>query len=85
MSLSRSAKYYRKNKRAREAKAEYDTKYHATPERKKYRSALNKARKARKLKGDDRDLSHTKNGGLVLESKKTNRGRQGSNGGSTKK
>lgn len=85
MKLSRSARYYRKSKKSREKKKEYDTAYHATPERKKYRAALNKVRRQRKLKGDKRDLSHTKSNGLVLEDKSANRARNGSNNKSTKK
>lgn len=86
-SLSKSARYYRRNKKARDKKKAYDTAYHSTPERRKYRSKLNTERRRRKLKGDPRDLSHTKKGGdhVVLESKSANRGRQGANGKSTKK
>lgn len=83
--LSRSAMYYRRNKAAREKKKKYDTKYHSTPARRKYRSELNKARNKRGLKGDPRDLSHTKSGKLVLESKRKNRARQGANNKSTLK
>ena len=84
-SLSKSALFYRRNKKAREKKKKYDTTYHKTPARRKYRSKLNIERRKRELKGDPRDLSHKKNGDLVLESKKANRSRQGANGKSTKK
>ena len=84
-SLSKSARYYRRNKKARDKKDVYNTAYHKTPARRKYRANLNKARRKRGLKGDPRDLSHKKNGDLVLESKNSNRGRQGANGKSTKK
>ena len=77
MALGKTARYYKANPEAREKKKEYDTKYHATPSRIKYRSALNKARRARKLKNNPKDLSHTKEGTLVLESKKRNRARNG--------
>ena len=83
--LSKSARYYRNNPEARAKKKEYDTKYHSTTKRKKYRAALNKARKKRRLKGDPRDLSHTKDGRLVLENRSANRARQGANRKSTKK
>ena len=76
--LSKSALHYRRNKKSREKKKAYDTAYHSTTERKKYRAKLNKERRRRKLKGNPNDLSHTKKGGLVLESKKKNRGRNGS-------
>jgi len=84
-SLSKSALYYRRNKRARDKKKKYDTTYHKTPARRKYRSKLNIERRRRGLKGDPRDLSHKKNGELVLENRKTNRSRQGADGKSSKK
>ena len=83
--LSKTALFYRKNKKSRDAKKKYDTAYHATPERKKYRADLNRERRRRGLKGSDKDLSHTKDGKLVLEDKSKNRGRQGADGSSTKK
>jgi len=85
MALSRTARFYRKNKESRDKKKTYDTEYHATSERKKYRARLNRIRRKRGLKGDNRDLSHTKDGRLVLESRKRNRARQGSNNKSTLK
>lgn len=66
-------------------KKAYDTNYHKTPERKKYRAALNKANRHSGKVGDGKDQSHTKSGNLVLESQKTNRSRNGQSGGSTKK
>lgn len=84
-SLSRTAKYYRKNKKARAKKAAYDKEYNKRPEQVKKRVELNRERRRRKLKGNPKDLSHTKNGSLVLESKRKNRGRQGANGQSTLK
>lgn len=83
--LGRSARYYSKNADARKKKKAYDTAYHATPERKKYRARLNRERRRRRLKGDSRDLSHTADNRLVLEDKSKNRARQGSDGSSTKK
>jgi hypothetical protein len=85
MALGRSARYYRSNPEARAKKQAYDTEYHATPERKKYRAGLNRARRERNLKGNGKDLSHTKDGRLVLESRRRNRGRQGANRRSTLK
>jgi len=84
-SLSKSALYYRRNKKARDHKKKYDTEYHKTPARRKYRSKLGSERVKRKLKGNPKDLSHTKSGSLVLESRRKNRGRQGANGQTTKK
>lgn len=85
MALSRTARFYRRNKASRDKKKAYDTEYHSTPERKKYRARLNRARRKRGLKGDSRDLSHTSDGKLVLESRKRNRARQGANNKSTLK
>lgn len=85
MSLGRTALYYKKNKKARDKKYAYDKKYNASDKQKKYRVALNRARRKRKLKGDPRDLSHTKGGNLVLENASKNRARNGANGKSTKK
>jgi hypothetical protein len=85
MALGRSARYYRSNPEARAKKQAYDTEYHATPERKKYRAGLNRARRKRGLRGDSRDLSHTKSNKLVLESRRRNRARNGSGNRPTKK
>ena len=83
---SRSARYYASNPKARAKKKKYDTKYHSTPERRKYRSELNAARRKRGIAGKGGgDLSHTKSGKLVRESVSKNRARNGANGRSTKK
>jgi hypothetical protein len=86
MTLSKSAVFYRTHKKSREAKKKYDTEYHKTPARRKYRSKLWIERRKRGIagKGGD-DLSHTKNGNLVRENRSRNRARQGANGKSTKK
>jgi hypothetical protein len=83
---SRTAKYYASNPKARAKKKKYDTKYHSSTERKKYRAELNAARKKRGIAGKGGgDLSHTRSGKLVRESASKNRARQGANGRSTKK
>lgn len=86
---SKSAIYFQKNPEARKKKNAYNTAYHATPERKKYRVRLNKANRQAgtygKMKEMGKDRSHTKDGKLVLESSKTNRSRNGKDGSSTKK
>lgn len=83
---SRTAKYYASNPKARAKKKKYDTKYHSSAERKKYRAELNAARKKRGIAGKGGgDLSHTRSGKLVRESPSRNRARQGANGRSTKK
>ena len=57
---SKSAKYYAENPEAREKKKQYDTAYHSTSERKRYRAFLN--RKNRKAgtygNGDGKDYDH---------------------------
>jgi len=84
---SKSAIYFQKNPEARKKKNAYNTAYHATPKRKKYRVKLNKANRQAGTygNGDGKDMSHTKSGKLVKESQSTNRARQGKDGKSTKK
>lgn len=83
---SRSSEYYKKNPEARKRKAEYDRKYHSTPARKKYRAELAKKRRAKGVMGKGgKDVSHTKKGGTVMESRSKNRARNGANGKSSKK
>jgi hypothetical protein len=57
---SKSAKYYAENPEARDKKKQYDTEYHSTTERKKYRAFLN--RKNRNAgtygNGDGKDYDH---------------------------
>ena len=73
----KSAEYYANNPEARAKKAEYDTKYQATPERRRYRAFLN--RKNREAgtygNGDGKDVSHLKGGGTVMEDESSNRAR----------
>lgn len=61
--------------------------YQSSPERRKYRAELNAESRERGIYGKRKsmDLSHTKDGKMVLENKSKNRARQGSNGKSTKK
>lgn len=63
--------------------------YQSSPERRKYRAELNAEARDRGIYGKrsamGKDLSHKKDGKMVLESKSLNRARQGSNGKSTKK
>jgi hypothetical protein len=70
-----------------ERKKAYDKRYHATPERKRYRAELNKANRDAGTygNGDGKDVSHTKKGSLVMERMKANRARNGRNKKSTKK
>lgn len=84
---SKSSEYYKKNPEARKKKNAYNKKYHATPERRKYRSELNKENRRRGTygNGDGKDVSHKKGGGTTLERAKTNRARQGAGGKAKKK
>ena len=85
MKKSASAKFYARNPKARAKKKAYDTKYHSTEERKRYRRELARKRRAKKIMGKGgKDVSHTKGGGTRLEAKSKNRARNGSNGKSTK-
>jgi hypothetical protein len=63
--------------------------YQSSPKRRAYRSELNAEARERGIYGKrsamGKDLSHTKDGKMVLESKSLNRRRQGANGKSTKK
>ena len=67
-------------------KKAYDTEYHKSMSRKKYRAGLNKANKDAGTygNGDGMDMSHTRSGKLKLELKRINRARNGANGKSTK-
>lgn len=80
MALSKSAKYYRDNKEAREKKKEYDTKLNQRPEQRAKRSELVKINRESDRKGVNRkgkDYDHAV-GRYV--SVKTNRGRKGEGG-----
>ena len=88
--LSRTARYYRRNRRARKKKQAYDKEYNKRPEQKAKRVENNRKRRrmireGKIKKGDPRDISHTKNGSTTLEHKRKNRARQGANGKSTLK
>lgn len=78
--LSRSAKYYRKNKKARSKKAATDKKINARAEQKKKRAQANKARrKAKKLGKNIKGKDYDHKTGKFISSKK-NRGRLGEGG-----
>lgn len=75
---SKSAVYYQNNPEARKVKAKKDKEINERPEQRKKRSELSVKRRkmiadGKIKKGDNRDLSHTKNG-LVLKHKSKNRG-----------
>ena len=72
--LSASAKYYRKNPRARAVKKKKDTEINRRPEQRAKRSELSTARRKRGIAGKGGgDLSH-EGGKLVRRSVKANRG-----------
>lgn len=84
---SKSAKYFAENPEARAKKNAYNKEYHSTDDRKNYRESLNKINRRNNDAGygDGKDLSHTKSGTLVKESRSANRARNGKSGKSSKK
>ena len=83
---SKSAKYYASNDKARAKKNEYQRKLNKKPAVKAKSEERWTERRKRGIAGKGgKDLSHTKKGGMVLESPKTNRARNGANGKSTLK
>lgn len=83
---SKTSIYYKKNPKARAKRNAYQKELNAEPKSKKYRAELNRERRKRGIYGKGgKDVSHTKNGGTVLESRSKNRARNGANGKSTKK
>jgi hypothetical protein len=79
---SESAKYFQSNPKAKAKKDAYNKEYHSTPERRKYRSELNKENRKAGTTGnkDGKDMSHTKSGKVVKENQSTNRRRNGKGG-----
>ena len=74
--LSRTAKFYRRSKKARAVKAKKDKEINERKDQREKRSKLNTRRRQDKRKGIDTsktDLSH-ENGKLVRRSIKANRG-----------
>lgn len=84
MALSKSAKYYRKNKKARDKKKAYDTELNKRPEQVKKRVESNRARRKAKQNGQDikgKDYDHAVRRFVRT---KTNRGRKGEGGRKSK-
>ena len=75
MALSRTAKFYRDNPKARDKRDAYAKKYNAKPENKRKRSLLNKENRKRGTygNGDGLDVSHLGNGKTKLEKASKNR------------
>lgn len=82
----RTSKYYASHPKAAAKRRAQQRELNKKPGQSEYRSECNAGRKKLGLaKGDNRDASHTKNGGMVAENKKTNRARNGANNKTTKK
>ena len=79
---SKSAKRLQSSASAREKKKKYDTAYHKTPARKKYRAELNRINKKKGTYGnkDGKDESHDSSGKTKKEAQSKNRARQGKGG-----
>jgi hypothetical protein len=76
--VSKTQHYYDTNPAAKAKKDAYNTKYHATPARRKYRAELGRDRAARARAGQvltGKDVSHTQGGGTTLEDSSANRAR----------
>lgn len=72
---SKSARFFQKNEASRKKKNDYNKKYHATPERKKYRAQLVKKRRDLKVYGKGgKDVGHVSKTKTTLQSVKSNRG-----------
>jgi hypothetical protein len=73
---SRSALYYQTHPEARNKKKNYDTKYHSTPSRKKYRALLQAINKKNGTHAnlDHKDVAHTSKTKTVSQSQSKNRG-----------
>jgi hypothetical protein len=83
---SKSAKYYASNPEAAAKKAAYQRKLNKKPSVKNASEERWTERRRRGIAGKGgMDLSHTRNGNMVLESPKRNRARNGHNGKSSKK
>lgn len=80
MALSRSAKYYRRNRKAAAKKSQYDVELGKRPEQKKKRVEANRARRKAKADGknvEGKDYDHAVK---KFVKTKTNRGRKGEGG-----
>ena len=81
---SKSAKYFAANPDARAKKNAYNSTYHSSTKRKKYRAVLNKLTR-KSPTGTGKDNSHKKDGKIVKEDRSSNRKRNGKGGKSSKK
>lgn len=79
--------FYKKNPEAYAKKIKYEMERQKDPEVRKKRNEIKRAKRARGLEGKmgNRDMSHTKDGRLVLEHRSKNRSRNGEGGRRTLK
>ena len=72
---SATAKYYQNNPEAREKKKEYDTEYHSTPARRKYRSVLQAINRKNGTHAnmDNRDVAHISKTKTISQAQSKNR------------
>jgi len=83
MALSKSALYYRKNKKARDKKKKYDATLNKSKAQTKKRVESNRARRKAKAAGKNikgKDASHTKKG-IVFKKSSVNRGSKSDSAG----
>lgn len=74
--MRKTARYYANNPGAKRRKIEYDTEYHSTAERRRYRAGLVQKNREMGTKGDDMDVSHQKSGKVIFEKQSKNRARK---------
>lgn len=72
--LSRTAKFYRDNPKARKRRLKYQKKYNKKPKERKRRSELTTLNREMGKKGDGMDVSHNDNGNVSLKPQSVNRG-----------
>tara|TARA_A200000159_G_scaffold131844_1_gene129154 strand:+ start:627 stop:866 length:240 start_codon:yes stop_codon:yes gene_type:complete len=72
---SKSTRYYRANPKAKAVKAAYRKKYNRKPAERRRRSKLMILNRKMGKKGDGKDVSHKKGGGVFLEKASKNRAR----------
>jgi len=71
---SKSAKFYHENTEARKKKIAYDTAYHKTPARRKYRGILGAINREKGNKvGDGKDEAHVSKNKTISQSQSKNR------------
>lgn len=78
MGQSRTSKYYASNPKARKKRVAQQARINSKPSEKKRRAELAKERRKRGVMGKGgKDVSHRRDGSTFLESRSTNRARNG--------